>query len=185
MSKLIPIVALLCSLLGFSNFTVASPTVEVETTLGSFVIELNSQAAPITVANFLRYVEDGSYKGSIFHRVIPDFMAQGGGFNSEMGRLPTYPPIKNEASNGLLNNQATIAMARTNNPDSASRQFFINYSDNSNLDYRRGSDGYAVFGTVTSGFSVIQEMATKPTARYKQMANVPKTPIVIIDIKIK
>jgi peptidyl-prolyl cis-trans isomerase A (cyclophilin A) len=185
MKKVFSTIALLCTLSGFSATSMAEPTVEVETSLGSFVIELNSQEAPITVANFLKYVEDGSYKGSIFHRVIPNFMAQGGGFNTKMERLPIYAPIKNEASNGLLNNQATIAMARTNQPDTASRQFFINYRDNRNLDYRSGSAGYAVFGKVTSGFAVIEEMANKPTTRYQQMSDVPKTPIVIIDMKIK
>ncbi len=101
----------------------AAPTLTIDTTLGAFTVELNEEKAPVTVENFLRYVKDGSYKGAQFHRVIPGFMAQGGGFDEKMTRLPSYAPIKNEASNGLPNNTATIAMARTNDPNSATRQF--------------------------------------------------------------
>ena len=124
----------------------AGPKVSFETTLGSFTVELNEEKAPITVANFLKYVEDGSYEGTIFHRVIPGFMAQGGGFNQEMQMVDTYEPIKNEGNNGLNNDQATIAMARTNAPDSATRQFYINLVDNDFLNYGARPPGYAVFG---------------------------------------
>ncbi len=134
--------------------------------------------------NFLRYVEDGSYEGSIFHRVIPNFMAQGGGFDKDFKRLDTYAPIKNEAGNNVVNNTATVAMARTNDPNSATRQFFINYKDNNFLNASRSSDGYAVFGRVTEGFNVVQQMAKKPTRSVGRMQDVPVDPIVITNISI-
>ncbi|TMX31986.1 peptidylprolyl isomerase [Vibrio sp. Hep-1b-8] len=162
-----------------SSLALAGPKVEFETNLGSFTVELNENKAPITVANFIKYVNDGSYVGSQFHRVIPGFMAQGGGFDENMNPLPTYAPIKNEAYNGLKNDSATIAMARTNNPDSATRQFFINYNDNSFLDYDQRPPGYAVFGKVTQGFDVIQTMASKPTTTKGRYRDVPVEPIII------
>lgn len=135
--------------------------------------------APITVANFLKYVEDGSYEGTIFHRIIPGFMAQGGGFNQDMQMVKTYAPIKNEGSNGLNNDRATIAMARTNAPDSATRQFFVNLVDNDFLNYGARPPGYAVFGEVTEGFDVIEKMAQQPTTTVGRMRDVPETQIVI------
>ncbi|PMH41149.1 peptidyl-prolyl cis-trans isomerase [Vibrio sp. 10N.286.49.B3] len=168
----------------FSVTTWAAPSVNVETTLGSFTIELNQEQAPITVANFLKYVEDGTYVGSQFHRVIPNFMAQGGGFDADLNRLKTYAPIKNEAYNGLKNNQATVAMARTNNPDSATNQFFINFNNNNFLDADQRPPGYAVFGKVTQGFEVVQSMATKPTGRKNGMADVPVEPIIITKVTL-
>ncbi|AWB69826.1 peptidylprolyl isomerase [Vibrio cholerae] len=157
----------------------AGPKVAVETTLGNFTIELNQEKAPISVANFLRYVDDGSYVGSQFHRVIPGFMAQGGGFDAYLNQLPTYAPIENEASNGLRNDTATIAMARTQNPSSATRQFYINLVDNDFLNYAAKPPGYAVFGQVIEGFDVIEKMAQQPTQNKGRMQNVPVTPIVI------
>ncbi|TXX98535.1 peptidyl-prolyl cis-trans isomerase [Vibrio mimicus] len=157
----------------------AGPKVAVETTLGNFTIELNQEKAPVSVANFLRYVDDGSYVGSQFHRVIPGFMAQGGGFDANLNQLPTYEPIENEASNGLRNNTATVAMARTQNPNSATRQFYINLVDNDFLDYAAKPPGYAVFGQVVEGFDVIEKMALQPTKTQGRMQNVPVTPIVI------
>ncbi|EGQ7705019.1 peptidyl-prolyl cis-trans isomerase [Vibrio cholerae] len=157
----------------------AGPKVAVETTLGNFTIELNQEKAPISVANFLRYVDDGSYVGSQFHRVIPGFMAQGGGFDAYLNQLPTYAPIENEASNGLRNDTATIAMARTQNPNSATRQFYINLVDNDFLNYAAKPPGYAVFGQVIEGFDVIEKMAQQPTQNKGRMQNVPVTPIVI------
>ncbi|WP_192890077.1 peptidylprolyl isomerase [Vibrio bathopelagicus] len=157
----------------------AGPKVNVETTLGEFTIELNQEQAPISVDNFLKYVEDGSYEGTIFHRVIPGFMAQGGGFDQDMNQQATYAPIKNEGSNGLKNDTATISMARTNAPDSATRQFFINFSDNDFLNAKGGNPGYAVFGTVTEGFDVVQKMATIPTKRIGRMSDIPSDPIII------
>ncbi len=157
----------------------AGPKVAFETTLGSFTVELNEEKAPLTVANFLKYVEDGSYKGTIFHRIIPGFMAQGGGFNQEMQKVSTYAPIKNEANNGLKNDRATIAMARTNDPHSATRQFYINLVDNDFLNYGARPPGYAVFGQVVEGFDVIQNMAKQPTGISGRMRDVPKNQIVI------
>ena len=157
----------------------ATPKVNVETTLGDFTIELNQEQAPISVANFLKYVEDGSYEGTIFHRVIPGFMAQGGGFNQDMQMVKTNAPIKNEGKNGLKNDTATIAMARTNAPDSATRQFYINYADNDFLNAKGGNPGYAVFGKVTKGFDVIKKMAAQPTKSVGRMRDVPETQIVI------
>ncbi|WP_162063370.1 peptidylprolyl isomerase [Vibrio taketomensis] len=162
-----------------SSMAFAAPKVEMETNLGSFVIELNEQQAPVTVANFLKYVKDGSYVGTQFHRVIPGFMAQGGGFDSNMNRANTYAPIKNEASNGLENNAATIAMARTNDPNSATRQFFINLVDNDFLNYNSRPPGYAVFGEVVQGFDVVQKMAQQSTHTVGRYRDVPVTPIVI------
>ncbi|MGO1296911.1 MAG: peptidylprolyl isomerase [Vibrio sp.] len=158
---------------------VAAPKVTFNTSLGPFTVELNPKQAPITVKNFLRYVKDGSYEGSQFHRVIPGFMAQGGGFDANLQRLNTYRPIKNEAGNGLTNDKATIAMARTQASNSATRQFFINLADNNFLNYSRTSAGYAVFGHVISGFDVVQSMTKQPTHSVGFMKNVPTTPIVI------
>jgi peptidyl-prolyl cis-trans isomerase A (cyclophilin A) len=169
----------LLSVLCLSAPAVAAPVVVFDTTLGEFAVDLNSDKAPVTTENFLRYVEDGSYAGTIFHRVIPGFMAQGGGFDANMRRRPAYAPIKNEASNGLSNKTASIAMARTSDPDSATRQFFINYQDNQFLDYNASNAGYAVFGNVVRGFDVIKEMAIKPTHRLGHYSDVPVTPIVI------
>ncbi|MCG9552840.1 peptidylprolyl isomerase [Vibrio sp. Isolate32] len=162
----------------------AGPKVNVETTLGNFTIELNQEQAPISSENFLKYVADGSYEGTIFHRIIPGFMAQGGGFNQDMQQQATYAPIKNEGSNGLKNDTATIAMARTNAPDSATRQFYINYADNDFLNAKGGNPGYAVFGKVTEGFDVIQKMATIPTKRMGRMADIPVDPIIITKVTL-
>ncbi|MGD8173167.1 peptidylprolyl isomerase [Vibrio sp. TRT 21S02] len=175
---------LIASLALVSQLAVAGPKVMFETNLGPFVVELNSEKAPITAANFLKYVKDGSYVGSQFHRVIPGFMAQGGGFDKDMKMLKTYAPIKNEASNGLKNEVATVAMARTNDPDSATRQFFINYNNNTFLDYDQQPPGYAVFGKVTQGFDVVKQMATKPTHNVGRYQNVPVQPIIIINATV-
>ncbi|KII81052.1 hypothetical protein PL18_01930 [Vibrio renipiscarius] len=168
----------------FSHFAFAGPKVEMETNLGSVIIELNSEKAPVSVANFLKYVEDGSYVGTQFHRVIPGFMAQGGGFDANMNRADTYAPIKNEANNGLPNNVATIAMARTNDPNSATRQFFINLADNDFLNASSRPPGYAVFGEVIQGFDVVQEMARKPTHSVGRYGDVPVEAIVIKNVTI-
>jgi peptidyl-prolyl cis-trans isomerase A (cyclophilin A) len=165
-----------------SQFAFAGPKVEFETTLGSFTIELNEEKAPITAANFLKYVDDGSYVGTIFHRVIPGFMAQGGGFTPEMTQVKTYGPIKLESNTGLKNKVASVAMARTNIPDSATRQFFINYTDNNFLDYDQRPPGYAVFGQVIQGFDVVQNMANQKTQKFGRYSDVPSTPIVITKV---
>jgi cyclophilin family peptidyl-prolyl cis-trans isomerase len=160
-----------------------SPQVKLHTSLGDVVIKLNAEKAPVSVQNFLAYVKEGFYDGTIFHRVIPGFMAQGGGFTEKFVQKPTHPPIKNEADNGLKNNRGTIAMARTPDPNSATAQFFINYKDNSFLNYTSPTPqgwGYAVFGEVTQGMDVVDKMATIPTGRGGPMpSDVPQTPIVI------
>ncbi|MCL9782206.1 peptidylprolyl isomerase [Vibrio sp. S4M6] len=176
--------AFIASLALFSCLAFAGPEVKFETNVGNFTVELNTEKAPITTKNFLRYVNDGSYVGSIFHRVIPGFMVQGGGFDKEMNRLNSYPPIKNEASNGLKNLKATIAMARTSDPNSATRQFFINLVNNDFLDHSATQDGYAVFGKVVKGFNVIEDIAKKPTHSLGQMRNVPIQPIVITNVTL-
>ncbi|RTZ16069.1 peptidyl-prolyl cis-trans isomerase [Vibrio aquaticus] len=170
---------LLAALTLVSTIAVAGPKVQFETNLGAFTVELAQDKAPLTVANFLKYVEDGSYVGTQFHRVIPNFMAQGGGFDKDMKSVATYSPVRNEAANGLKNNTATIAMARTNNPHSATRQFFINFVDNNFLDYDQRPPGYAVFGKVTQGFEVIQAMGKKPTHTVGRYRDVPVEPIII------
>jgi len=144
----------------------AHPRVKLVTNKGDIVIELDEEKAPITVANFLKYVKAGHYNGTVFHRVIGTFMIQGGGFELKDGKLvekPTNPPIKNEASNGLQNLRGTIAMARTNAPDSATAQFFINVKDNGMLDRQPGSAGYAVFGKVVEGMDVVDAIKAVPT----------------------
>ena len=163
--------------------TDTSPQVKLHTSLGDVVVKLNEEKAPISVKNFLTYVKEGHYDGTIFHRVIPGFMAQGGGFTGNFQQKPTHQPIKNEANNGLLNKRGTLAMARTPDPDSASSQFFINYVDNGFLNYKSPTPsgwGYAVFGEVVEGMDVVDKMATIPTGPAGPMpSDVPKTAIVI------
>lgn len=165
-----------------------NPVVVFETSLGTFEIELNSEKAPLSAANFLKYVDDGFYSGTIFHRVIPDFMIQGGGFTESMSQKPTREPIKNEASNGLKNLRGTVAMARTSDINSATAQFFVNTVDNGFLDHRNTSPsgyGYAVFGKVVSGMDVIDKIRAVPTANKGMHENVPVTPVVIKSAKQK
>jgi len=159
--------------------------VELETTQGTIIIELNDKAAPVTVKNFLRYVKEGSYDGTIFHRVIKGFMIQGGGFTEDMKKKPTHEPIVNEASNGLKNDRGTLAMARTNNPNSASSQFFINLVDNNFLNYAGPSNpGYAVFGKVVEGMDVVDEIGAVKTGVRRGMRDVPTEPMVIKSAKV-
>jgi len=158
------------------------PKVRLETGKGTILIELYPKKAPQTVENFLQYVRDGFYDGTIFHRVIPGFMIQGGGFDAEMNEKPTRAPIRNEADNGLSNTTGTIAMARTPNPDSATSQFFINVADNTFLDYRSPTPdgyGYAVFGKVIEGMDVVNSIVSVPTGNHGMHQDVPQTPIVI------
>ena len=176
--------ALSASLL-FSLGVLASPTVEMQTSMGAIVIELNSEKAPITVKNFLQYAKDGFYNGTIFHRTIEGFMIQGGGFTKDMNEKPTAGEIKNEASNGLKNERGTIAMARRQDPNSASSQFFINHKDNtSQLDYPLNNGGYAVFGKVTQGMDVVDKIAKVPTGNKGMHQNVPIEPVIIQSVKI-
>ena len=158
--------------------------VKLETSMGDIVIELNEEASPITVKNFLRYVEEGFYDGTIFHRVIPDFMIQGGGFTAEMVQKKPHPPIVNEASNGLKNDRGTIAMARTANPDSATSQFFINHKNNDFLNYAgQSKPGYTVFGKVVEGLDVVDAIAAVKTTQKGQHSDVPVEPVVIKSAK--
>jgi len=159
-------------------------TVLISTTLGDIKLELNATKAPITVKNFTDYANAGFYDGTIFHRVIRNFMIQGGGLTPDMNKKPTGPMIKNEASNGLKNLRGTIAMARTNAPDSATSQFFINHKDNAPLDYAPGSAGYAVFGKVIEGMNVVDAIASVPTTMKSGRGDVPMTPIIINSVKV-
>jgi len=156
--------------------------VKLTTSLGAIVIQLNNEKAPISATNFATYVKEGFYNGTIFHRVIPGFMAQGGGFDTGFNQKSTNPTIQNEADNGLKNTRGSIAMARTNAPHSASSQFFINYKDNSFLDHTSPTPsgwGYAVFGEVIEGMDVVDAMAKQPTGNRGGHQDVPKTDIVI------
>lgn len=156
--------------------------VKLTTSLGSILIQLDTEKAPVTAANFISYVEKGFYNGTIFHRVIPGFMAQGGGFDAAFQQKDTQAPIENEAANGLKNKRGSIAMARTNAPHSATAQFFINYKDNSFLDHTSPTPsgwGYAVFGEVVEGMDVVDSMAKQPTGNRGMHQDVPKTDIVI------
>ncbi|MDC0663347.1 peptidylprolyl isomerase [Marinobacter sp. SS21] len=161
----------------------ALPKVRVETSQGVMEITLRPDVAPKTVENFLSYVDAGYYQGTIFHRVIPGFMVQGGGFDENLNRQPTEAPIVNEASPTLKNLRGTIAMARTNDPHSATSQFFINLVDNHFLNAGARGPGYAVFGRVTEGMGVADAIAGQPTGYRKGMADVPVTPIVIQQIR--
>ncbi|WP_055449830.1 peptidylprolyl isomerase [Thiomonas bhubaneswarensis] len=163
----------------------AQPKVEFVTTMGKFVVQLDPARAPKTVANFLDYVKSGFYKGTIFHRVIPGFMVQGGGFTADMQKKPTRAPIPLESQNGLRNLRGTIAMARTPDPNSATSQFFINVVDNPSLDYPKPDGyGYAVFGKVISGMDVVDKIVAVPTKNEGPFQNVPVKPIVIEDAKL-
>ena len=164
-----------------------NPVVEVKTDLGTFYIELFPDKAPITVENFLKYVDEGFYDGLIFHRVIPGFVVQGGGFDEDMNyKIPTHPPIKNEAKNGLRNSYATVAMARTTEIDSATSQFFINLAENYQLDHHDEtpeSYGYTVFGKVIDGMKVVEWISRVPTTSKAGFDDVPIHPIKIHHIK--
>ncbi len=154
--------------------------VRFETSVGGFTLELDADKAPLSVANFLAYVDEGFYDGLIFHRVIPGFMIQGGGMTPDMAQKSNKAPIKNEAANGLKNKRGTIAMARTNVVDSATSQFFINLVDNDFLDHQgQANFGYAVFGRVVDGMDTIDRIAKERTGRSNGHDDVPVTPIVI------
>ena len=155
------------------------PVVTLETSLGRIKIGLYREQSPITVDNFIKYVRGGHYDGTIFHRVIPDFMIQGGGFEPDLTERPARPPIRNEAKNGLRNKRGTIAMARTSDPNSASAQFFINVRDNFGLDYGIRGAGYAVFGEVVEGMEVVDKIVAVATTRKGPHEAFPVTPVVI------
>ncbi len=161
----------------------ANPTVQMTTSLGEITIELYADKAPVSVANFLAYVDANFYAGTVFHRVIPNFMIQGGGFTADMRQKPTKPAIRNEADNGLKNTRGTLAMARTAVVDSATSQFFINTVDNGFLNFRDKSSqgyGYAVFGKVTAGMDVVDKIVQVPSGNRGPHQNVPLQPVTII-----
>jgi cyclophilin family peptidyl-prolyl cis-trans isomerase len=154
--------------------------VKLTTSMGPIVIQLDKEKAPISTENFVKYVEAGHYNGTIFHRVIDSFMVQGGGFTKDMRQKPTQPPIKNESTNGLKNNNYTVAMARTNVRDSATSQFFINVKDNDFLNYSGESNpGYAVFGTVVEGKETVDKIKKVATGVKNGMENVPSDAVTI------
>ena len=157
--------------------------VNVETSQGDFVLELDSGRAPVTVNNFLTYVDEGFYDGTIFHRVIDNFMIQGGGFTADGQQKPTNDPIMLESQTGLKNNVGTVAMARTNAPNSATAQFFINVKDNDFLNYTPGNPGYAVFGKVASGMETVNAIRGVETGTFQQMGDWPVEPVIIKSIK--
>jgi cyclophilin family peptidyl-prolyl cis-trans isomerase len=171
------------ALLTIATMTAAAPRVEVHTSLGKMLIELDAEKAPATVDNFLNYTNKGHYDGTIFHRVINGFMIQGGGFTPSMEEKQTGKPIQNEAKNGLKNRRGTIAMARRADPHSATAQFFINHQDNASLD-APGHDGwgYAVFGQVVRGIEVLDAIAKVPTGRRNGHQDVPLEPVIIQSI---
>ncbi len=179
---------LLFSLL-FSVFLASAVSAEpvkvlMETSKGNIELTLDQDKAPVSVANFLSYVDEGFYNGTIFHRVIANFMIQGGGMGEDMAKKTTHDPIQNEAKNGLKNKRGTIAMARTGAPHSATSQFFINHKDNNNLDYPSFDGwGYAVFGKVTQGMDVVDAIAASETTVKNGRRDVPKEPILIKSIK--
>jgi cyclophilin family peptidyl-prolyl cis-trans isomerase len=180
--SIILLIVILLTTIHFNGGKQMTPTITIETNKGNITIELDEVNAPETVKNFLSYVDEGFYNGTIFHRVIPNFMIQGGGFTPEGVQKKTKPPIKLESNNGLKNVRGTIAMARTNIPDSATSQFFINTVDNDFLNYKPGNPGYAVFGKVIEGMDVVDEIS-KVKTKNRPMPDWPEEDIIIISIK--
>ena len=165
-----------------------NPMIIMSTTLGDIEIELYPDAAPMTVKNFIEYVENGHFDGVIFHRVIPGFVIQGGGYNPDMSERPTNAPIENEADNGLKNLKGTLSMARTNDPHSATAQFFINLTDNAFLDFKSKDVqgwGYAVFAKVVKGMDVVKKIAKVKTGNNRGHSDVPVEPVIINQAKVK
>jgi len=150
-----------------------------ETSHGGFTVELYDEDAPLTVANFLRYVDDGFFDGTIFHRIVPGFVIQGGGLTSDFAQKKTHPPVKNEAGNGVRNQRGTLSMARTDEIHSATSQFFVNLADNDFLDQRPGQYGYAVFGRIADGMEVIDRIAAVATGRRKGHSDAPTEDVLI------
>ena len=182
-TKIVFLIVCFFSLFSLSVMAAEKPLIKLKTNMGDIVLELNSEKAPQSVENFLTYVREGYYDGTIFHRVIDGFMIQGGGFTEDLRKKATRSPIKNEANNGLKNDRGTVAMARTNEPHSATAQFFINVVDNDFLNYRSPTPngwGYAVFGKVVEGMEVVDKIravATGPSGPFSQ--DVPKSPVII------
>ena len=164
-----------------------NPRVTLDTSMGAITLELLSAEAPDTIANFLRYAESGHYDQLIFHRVIPGFMIQGGGFTSDMRQKSTTAPIRNEAANGVKNHRGTVAMARTSDPHSATSQFFINVADNDFLNHTAETPqgwGYAVFARVVEGMDVVDAIVAVPTGRSGPHSDVPQEPVVIQSVTV-
>jgi peptidyl-prolyl cis-trans isomerase A (cyclophilin A) len=161
------------------------PVVVLETSLGRIRIALDQEKAPISTANFLKYARSGHYAGTVFHRVIPGFMIQGGGMTAELKEKPTSPPIRNEARNGVRNLRGSVAMARTNDPNSATAQFFISVKDNPSLDFGIQGAGYAVFGQVIEGMDVVDKIVAVPTKSAGPYDNVPVTPVAIKSVRVE
>ena len=170
---------------GQSTTPLPNPQVVIRTSYGDITLRLYRDKAPVTVENFLAYVEDGFYEGTIFHRVIPNFMIQGGGFTVDMQEKPTREPIVNESQNRLHNVRGSIAMARTSDPDSATAQFFINQRTNLRLDWQPGAEGYTVFGEVLDGMDVVDFIASSPVQQVGPHGNVPVDPVIIEKIERK
>lgn len=170
-----------------SNIQAETTMVKMDTNQGTITLELDADNAPNTVANFLTYAKEGFYDGTIFHRVISNFMIQGGGFNEDMSQKTTHDPIKNEANNGLKNDNGTIAMARTGDPHSATAQFFINVKDNDFLNFSSETSqgwGYAVFGKVTEGMDVVEKIKAIATTTKGPYQDVPTEPVIIEKVTI-
>jgi peptidyl-prolyl cis-trans isomerase A (cyclophilin A) len=180
LSRLIKPLVVLSAAAASGGGLAADPQVDLKTSAGTIRVELYPAKAPKSVENFLQYVKDGHYNGTIFHRVIPGFMVQGGGMTKDMAQKKTRAPIPIESKNGLKNELGTLAMARTSDPNSATSQFFINVNNNGFLDYP-GQDGhgYTVFGKVVSGMDVVNKIVAMPTGNQGMHQNVPRTPIVI------
>jgi cyclophilin family peptidyl-prolyl cis-trans isomerase len=154
-----------------------------ETTLGDFTIEFFEKEAPLSVANFTKYIDEGYFDGTIFHRIVPGFVIQGGGFTEDMSQKKTKAPVKNEADNGLKNSRGTLSMARTSDVNSATSQFFVNLKDNDFLDHSRGNFGYAVFARVTEGMDVVDKIAAVETGRKKGFDDVPMEAVIMTSVK--
>ncbi|CAI1146477.1 MAG: peptidylprolyl isomerase A [Serratia proteamaculans] len=176
----------LCSLTAMTPAALAAGETHVmlTTSAGNIELALDSQKAPVSTKNFVDYVNSGYYNNTVFHRVIPGFMVQGGGFTADMQQKSTQAPIKNEADNGLRNLRGTISMARTADKDSATSQFFLNVADNAFLDHGQRDFGYAVFGKVVKGMDVVDKISQAPTGNVGPYQNVPSKPIVILSAKV-
>ena len=154
-----------------------------ETNLGRFTVELYEKEAPVTVANFLKYIDEGFFDGTTFHRIVPGFVIQGGGFTADMSQKRTHETIKNEADNGIKNTRGTLSMARTNDINSATSQFFVNLKDNDFLDHSRGNFGYAVFAKVTEGMDVVDKIAAVETGRRRGFDDVPVEAVIMKSVR--
>ncbi|MBW7929767.1 MAG: peptidyl-prolyl cis-trans isomerase [Gammaproteobacteria bacterium] len=175
----IGLLAILCLPVLAQPADAAEPQVRIETSAGNITIRLEAERAPLSVKNFLSYVEEGFYEGTVFHRVVTGFIIQGGGFNQELEAKPAHPPIANESGNGLSNHRGTIAMARTSEPHSADAQFYINLADNVTLDPKPTRWGYAVFGEVIEGMEVVDEIGHRATSARKDQPDAPVQPVLI------